>query len=406
MSKKKQKRRLIGLISIAFGFIPAIVLDHSKMAFVYNSLHEARGFDCWQMTISLRQNTAMAKHLFAGLCLPMAVLACLSSSVSGREDSDSPLSRFTFTEPRMGTRFKIIVYAPDETTAKFAVKAAFQRIADLEDVMSDYRSTSELMRLCQKAGGEPVHVSEDLFRVLGRSQEVAQLSDGAFDVTVGPLVRLWRNARRTHELPDPKALAQARELVGNRNVRLNAKNRTVELLKPGMQLDLGGIGKGYAADAALRVLKSHGIDQALVAAGGDIAVSRAPPGTDGWTIGIAPLLDPDAKPNRYLIVHDAAVSTSGDSEQYLEAGGKRYSHIIDPRTGMGVVGHMNVTVLAPHGIIADPLTKVVSVLGPERGLPIIDATQGAAALVVRKTEKGIETMESKHFQNLKQKGVR
>jgi thiamine biosynthesis lipoprotein len=406
MSKKKQKRRLIGLFPIAFGFISAIVVDLSKTAFVYNSLHEARGFDCRQMTISLRQNTTMAKHLFAGLCIPMVVLACFSSSASGREDSDSPLSRFTFTEPHMGTRFKIIVYASDEPAAKSAVKAAFQRIADLEDIMSDYRSSSELMRLCQKAGDEPVHVSEELFRILERSQEVARISDGAFDVTVGPVVRLWRNARRTHELPDPKALAQARKLVGYTNLRLDAKSRTIQLLKPGMQLDLGGIGKGYAADDALTILKNHGIDQALVAAGGDIAVSRPPPGTDGWVIGIAPLLDPDAKPKRYLILHNVVVSTSGDSEQFLEVDGKRYSHIIDPRTGMGLVGHMSVTVVAPRGLIADPLTKVVSVLGPERGLAIIDATEDAAALVVRRTEKGIETIESKNFQNLKQKGVR
>jgi len=306
----------------------------------------------------------------------------------------------------MGTRFKIIIYARDESAAKAAAKAAFQRIADLDGIMSDYRSTSELMRLCQKAGGEPVQVSDDLFRVLERSQEVAQLSDGAFDMTVGPVVRLWRQARRTHELPDPKELAQARELVGYRNVRLDSKNRTVQLLKPGMRLDLGGIGKGYAADAALATLKEQGIDRALVAAGGDIAVSGPPPETDGWTIGIAPLLDPDAKPKRYLILHDAAVSTSGDSEQYLEVNGKRYSHIVDPRTGIGLTDRMSVTVVAPKGLIADPLTKVVSVLGPERGLAIIDATEGAAAFIVRNTDQGLATSESKRFKDLKQEESR
>jgi len=304
----------------------------------------------------------------------------------------------------MGTRFKISVYARDEDAAKSAVKAAFHRIADLDGIMSDYRSTSELMRLCQKAGGDPVLVSEDLFRVLERSQEVARLSDGAFDVTVGPVVRLWRQARRSHEMPDPKELAQARELIGYKNVRLDAKNRTVQLLKPDMRLDPGGIGKGYAADVALTTLKELGITQALVAAGGDIAVSGPPPGADGWTIGIAPLLDPDAKPNRYLVLHDAAVSTSGDSEQYLEIHGKRYSHIVDPRTGIGLVDRMSVTVVAPHGIIADPMTKVVSVLPPERGLAIIDATEDVAALVVRKTDMGIVTLESKRFKNLKQEG--
>ncbi len=348
----------------------------------------------------------MTKYLLAGLYLLIALSAYYRAPFPASKDSNPSRSRYSFTEPHMGTRFKIIVYAADESAAKAAVKAAFQRIADLDSIMSDYRSTSELMRLCQKAGGEPVRVSEDLFRVLERSQEVARLSDGAFDVTVGPVVRLWRQARRTHELPDPKALAQAWELVGYANVRLDAKKRTVQLLKPGMQLDLGGIGKGYAADAALAVLKKHGIHEALVAAGGDIAVSGPPPGTDGWTIGIAPLLDPDAKPKRYLILHDAAVSTSGDSEQFSEVNGKRYSHIIDPRTGIAMVGRMSVTVVAPQGIIADPLTKVVSVLGPRDGLAIIEATEGLAALVVRRTEKGIETIESQNFQSLKQKGVR
>jgi thiamine biosynthesis lipoprotein len=171
-----------------------------------------------------------------------------------------------------------------------------------------------------------------------------------------------------------------------------------------MRLDLGGIGKGYAADAALTTLKEHGITQALVAAGGDIAVSGPPTGADGWTIGIAPLLNPDAKPSRYLVLHDAAVSTSGDSEQYLEINGKRYSHIVDPRTGIGLVDRMSVTVVAPHGSIADPMTKVVSVLGLERGLAIIDATDEVAALVVRKADKGIVTLESKQFKNLKQEG--
>ncbi len=348
----------------------------------------------------------MAKYFLAGLCLLIAPSAYYPAPAQGNNVADSSRSRFTFTEPHMGTRFKIIVYADDEAAAKAAVTAAFQRIADLDGIMSDYRPTSELMRLCQKSGGQPVRVSDDLFRVLERSQEVAELSDGAFDVTVGPIVRLWRNARRTHELPDPKELAQARELVGYRNVRLNARNRTVQLMKPGMRLDLGGIGKGYAADAALATLKEHGIGQALVAAGGDIAVSGPPPGTDGWNIGIAPLLDPDAKPSRYLILHDAGVSTSGDSEQYLEINGKRYSHIVDPRTGIGLTARMSVTVVAPKGLIADPLTKVVSVLGPERGLAIINGTPDAAALVLRQTDKGIETVESNRFKDLKQEGSR
>src|SRR5262249_28184538 len=157
-------------------------------------------------------------------------------------------------------------------------------------------------------------------------------------------------ARRTHELPDAKELSRARALVGYQNLRLDAKARTVQLLKPGMQLDLGGIAKGYSADEALAVLRKNGITRALVAAGGDIAVGDAPPDVDGWKIGIAPLEDPDKKPTRYLILQNAAMSTSGDAEQYVEISGKRYSHIVDPRTGIGLVGRQSVTVVARKGI--------------------------------------------------------
>jgi len=307
------------------------------------------------------------------------------------------LSRHEFTEPHMGTRFQIILYAPDKENASRAAKAAFARIADLDGIMSDYRPASELMRLCKKAGGAPVRVSGDLFRVLEKAQEVSRLSDGAFDVTVGPVVKLWRRARRTKHLPPADKLAEARALVGYKYVRLDKKDRTVQLAKKGMQLDLGGIAKGYAADAALRVLKQHGISSALVAAGGDIAVSDAPPGKKGWKVGIAPLENPNDKPKKFLLLKNTAVSTSGDAEQFVEIGGKRYSHIVDPKTGLGLVGRMSVSVVAPNGTTADSLTKVVCVLGPKRGFAILDKIKGVSSYAVWKTEKGKETFASKRF---------
>jgi thiamine biosynthesis lipoprotein len=328
---------------------------------------------------------------FLTLCCLLPAVATLPAP------ADPPLTRHVFAELHMGTRFQITLYAPDEAAAAGAAKAAFARVAALDGIMSDYRPTSELMQLCQKAGGPPVPVSEELFFVLAKSQEVSRRSDGAFDVTVGPVVRLWRKARKSHELPDPRELARARALVGYDKVKLDPKARTVQLLQPGMQLDLGGIAKGYAADEALAVLQKHGITRALVAAGGDIAASGPPPDAAGWTVGIAPLENPAGKPAYELLMHDAAVSTSGDAAQHLEIGGKRYSHIVDPRTGIGLIGRRSVTVVARRGIAADSLTKVVSVLGPERGLPIIEATEGAAALVVQKSDKGTETVTSKRF---------
>jgi thiamine biosynthesis lipoprotein len=324
------------------------------------------------------------------LCWGFLALAPLSAA-------EPKLTRFTFTEPHMGTRFKIVLYAADEATANRASKAAFARIAALDGIMSDYKPTSELMQLCDKAGGPPVKVSEELFFVLERGQEVSRKSDGAFDVTVGPVVRLWRRARKSHQLPDSAELAKALALVGYKNIHLDAKARTVELLKKGMRLDLGGIAKGYAADEAIKTLKQHDITRTLVAAGGDIAVSAPPPGAAGWTIGIAPLEDPNSKPSRYLLLHDAGVSTSGDAEQFVEIDGKRYSHIVDPKTGIGLLGRHSITVVARKGITSDSMTKVVSVLGPKRGLEIIDADEETAALVVSKTAKGTETIQSKRF---------
>jgi thiamine biosynthesis lipoprotein len=344
--------------------------------------------------------TAMAPRFL--LAAPLALLALLPPADRDLQASAPPtppaLARFRFEEPHMGTRFQIILYAPDRVTAQKAARAAFARVAALNAILSDYQPTSELMRLCAQAGGPPVPVSAELFAVLKRAQEVSARSDGAFDVTVGPVVRLWRRARKTQRLPPPEKLAAARALVGYKNVRLNDKARTVQLLKAGMLLDLGGIAKGHAADEALAVLRRHGISRALVAAGGDIAVGDPPPGKPGWAVAIAGL---DGKvPDRHLLLANAAVSTSGDAEQYVEIDGKRYSHIVDPRTGLGLVGRMSATVVAPTGIQSDSLTKVVAVLGPERGFPVVLAEKGVSARFVRKTDAGTEVKTTKNFPKL------
>jgi FAD:protein FMN transferase len=310
------------------------------------------------------------------------------------------LTRFTFSEPHMGTRFQISLYAADEVVAKKAAQAAFARIAFLDATMTDYNPASELMRLCAKAGGDPVEVSEELFFVLQKADEVSRLSDGAFDVTVGPVVRLWRLARRTQRLPDEESLRKALAVVGWKNVKLDAKMRTVQLLKAGMRLDLGGIAKGYAGDEAQKVLKQHGVTRALVAAGGDITVSDPPPDAPGWTIAIYPLEPGDDKPVPQLVLMNAAVSTSGDLQQFAEIDGKRYSHIVDPRTGIGLVGRRSATVVAPTGIQADSLTKVLAILGPERGMKILEGIEGVSGRLVRATEKGEEVTTSKRFPQL------
>jgi thiamine biosynthesis lipoprotein len=314
--------------------------------------------------------------------------------------AEPELTRFEFRETHMGSPFKLILYCTDAATARRCSRAAFDRIARLDAALSDYEPTSELMRLCDRAGGPPVPVSEDLFRVLQGSLEMSRRSGGAFDATVNPVVRLWRRAQRDRRLPDPALLAKARALVGSGKVRLDPEARTVQLLQPGMKLDLGGIAKGFAAGEAIAELKRQGIDRALVAGAGDIVVGGSPPDTEGWTIGIAPLETPDSVPSRFLLLHDAAVSTSGDAERFVEIGGVRYSHIVDPRTGLGLTGRSSVTIVARDGMTCDSLATAVSVLGPERGLALVEETPGAAALIVLKTDAGTRAIESERFRAL------
>jgi thiamine biosynthesis lipoprotein len=333
----------------------------------------------------------MAKHHLIGFLIVFAGLA-LARAGAGPE-----LRRYTFTEVHMGTRFRIVLYAADEATAKLAAKAAFARAAQLDEIMSDYKPASELMRLCKQAGGPPVPVSDDLFAILYRSQEISRRTKGAFDVTVGPLVRLWRRARRTRQLPDPKEIEKALKLVGYEKMRLDPQRQTVQLLVAGMLLDLGGIAKGYAIEEMLAILRRYGITRALVQASGDIAVADPPPGKAGWKIGLAPLLKPTAEPEHYLLLHHAAISTAGDAEQHVEIGGKRYSHIIDPRTGMPVLGRSSVSVIAPDGTTTDGLDTGLDVLGPKAALEIIEQTDAAACIFVREGKNGVETFVSKRF---------
>ncbi len=298
----------------------------------------------------------------------------------------------------MGVPIKLVLYAADQSSANRAAEAAYRRIAQIDQAMSDYKSDSELSRLNRTAGqGKPLSVSDDLWTVLLRSQRLAEKTDGAFDVTVGPYVRLWRRARRSGEFPSAGRLAEARAVVGSRRLELHAARQTAELLVPGMRLDLGGIAAGYAADQALGALAGQGVTIALIDISGDVLVGDPPPGRDGWRIGIAPVTAPDGPPSRYVSLRRASLTTSGDAFQHVVIGGQRYSHIVDPRTGVGLTDQSAVTVIAPDAMTADSLATTVSVLGPEAGLKLIEQTPGAAAIIMRNTEQGMQTYVSARF---------
>ncbi|MGQ9455517.1 MAG: FAD:protein FMN transferase [Armatimonadota bacterium] len=305
--------------------------------------------------------------------------AVVHLGVALAEASTSPLQRFEYSEVAMGVRARLVVYAPSQKLAEAACKRAFGRIAQLEDVMSDYRPTSELMRLCAKAGGAPVRVSRDLLRVLLKAREVSRLSQGAFDVTVGPLVRLWRDAISTGKLPPASKLDRALKLVGWQKVEIDSRSLTVRLPEHGMLLDLGGIAKGYACDEALKILRQCGVSRALVEMGGDIAVGSPPPGRDGWEIEVPAAL-PDERRQKLA---NCGISTSGDTEQFVEIDGKRYSHIVDPRTGLGLTHSTEVTVIARDCTTSDSLATAASVLGPERAKALIRKYYPGARIFVR-----------------------
>jgi FAD:protein FMN transferase len=328
--------------------------------------------------------------------------AIVTSLNSGEQEPRAAerLARFEFEETHMASPFKIVLYSMDEASARRASRAAYDRIAALNTILSDYDPESELSRLARNAGGPPVPVSTDLFDVLERSKTIYDKSSGAFDVTIAPVGRLWRRARRDRKLPDPGRLAEARLLVGSNQMALDPRARTIELKKPGMKLDVGGIAKGYAAQEALKVLKGAGVSRALVAGSGDIVVGDPPVGERGWKVAIAPLEPGKSSPHRVLLLSNAAVSTAGDAERYVVIDGHRYSHIIDPATGFGVEDRASVTVVAPDGATADALETTVYILGPQRGLKLVDDTPGAAAIFVRSTPEGIKTFESSRFKQV------
>ena len=285
----------------------------------------------------------------------------------------------------MGTMFRLVLYAPDAETAERAASAAFARIDALNAILSDYDPASELSRLSPRgASTEPLPVSAELFEVLAHAQGLARESDGAFDVTVGPIARLWRRARRRGELPSDERLRAASVAVGHAKLELDAELRTVRLLVPEMSLDLGAIAKGYALDEALAALRRHGIERALIDGGGDVVVGRAPPGRNGWRVG---LIDFEGeRGGAGLEVAAAAVATSGDLARFVELDGVRYSHLIDPRSAQALTERRLVTVVVSSGprpgMRADALASAIAVLGARAGLALIEGDVEVAARVV------------------------
>lgn len=283
-------------------------------------------------------------------------------------EAQPTLTRHEYARVLMGSKCRIVVYAPSEPAAAAACAAAFDRVHRLEQALSDYDPNSEAARLTRLPPREWHTVSPDLAQALAKSLDIARKTDGAFDPAMGPLTKLWRKARSDGALPPPETIAEARTRSGYRHIELNSDAQRVRLAVVGMGLDFGGIGKGLAADEALAVLTHYALPIALIDFGGDLRAGDPPPGTDAWSVEIRD----GVAGARTVRLANAAVATSGDLERFIDIGGHRYSHILDPRRGFGIERRVAATVIAPEGWLADSLASAACVLGPE-GLPDLRA---------------------------------
>jgi len=316
------------------------------------------------------------------VCLSLVAISFFSCADRDRADADSGHQMI------MGTFAHVVAVAEDSGTAKKCVRAALEEIRKVDALMSDYKSDSEISRVNREAGEKAVRLSESTYEVLQRSVEFSKMTGGAFDVTVGPLIALFREAKENKVAPSEQQIARAKSKVGFEKLRLDSENKTVRFSENGMLLDLGGIAKGYAIDKAIEAAKRDGAIGAMVDIGGDVRCFGLPPeGRDHWLIG---LQDPNSAIEGIeggglllvLKITNAAVATSGDYQQFVLIEGKRYSHILDRKTGTSAEGLSSVTIIADNATEADALATSISVMGAEKGLALIEKLPGTEAILI------------------------
>jgi thiamine biosynthesis lipoprotein len=291
-------------------------------------------------------------------------------------------SVFHDSRPAMGTMIEVFLVAENATRAAELFEEAFLEIEYVEATLSRYRPTSEVSRINTTAHEEPVTVDPELFGILRRAREYGRISDGAFDITVGPLVSAWGFYGGTGRMPSRRALSRAMARSGWALLDLNADLRTVRFLDDGVEIDLGAIGKGWALDRAATVLRRLGVANALLGAGASSFLAiGTPPGQAGWAVHVTDPIDAEQVLSTVLL-RDRALATSGANQKFFEVDGRRYSHIIDPRTGAPVEGTLQVTVMAETAMDSDALSTALFVLGPEGAAGMLEAEKKRGALFV------------------------
>ncbi len=300
--------------------------------------------------------------------------------------SSNPSNLYKYNQVSMGTTVEITLVSDDEEAAKKGALQAFHEIKRIEHLMSPRIESGDVARINRSSGKEWVKVSRETIEVIKKAQEISELSEGGFDITVGPLIQLWRAAREKGIPPSTEDVKKILNLVNFREVWIDPE-RGVFLKKRGMSIDLGGIAKGYAVDRAFELLQSIGYKNLIVNAGGDLRVGGSK-SDQPWVIGIQ---DPrtSQKMMAKISVSDTAVATSGDYEKFFTYQGKRYHHILNPRDGFPTEGCQGVTIIYKEGMTADALATTVFVLGPEKGYSLCQKIEGVDCLIVDKEGKTI-----------------
>ena len=312
------------------------------------------------------------------------------------------LKRFQFSENKMGSPFNIIFYHTDSTAAVLLAKECFLIVDSLNNIFSDYSTESEIGKLALLTNQTDLKVSDELFAMIIKSKDVWERSGKTFDITIGALTQLWRKVKKENRFPSETEIKAAKELTGFNNLVINERSETISFKKPGIRFDFGGIVPGYVAQKVIDFLKTKNINIALVDASGDIVMGDAPPGKEGWTIGVNLPENEHETWDKKLELKNFAVSTSGDVYRYTIHNGIKYSHIIDPETGYGLTSQRNVTVIAKYGADADWLATACSILPVKKALTLAKKEHAAIMIATLSGEK-IVTYKSKSFDKYFQK---
>jgi thiamine biosynthesis lipoprotein len=313
----------------------------------------------------------------------LLLLFCALQLNAQSESEVAQHKRFQFSSQKMGSPFNIVFIAPDSLTAHFIRDRCFKLTDSLTHIFSDYDSTSEISKINQNAGIQPTPVSPQMMDMLILCKKAYLQSHGSYNIAIGPLSALWRLARKTKTFPTTSSLQAAKLKCLFNTIQLDTIRQQIFLPQIGMRLDVGGIGKGYIAQLVLNHITSFGIGSAMVDAGGKIVMTNPIRGTKGWKIGINVSESKQQILPQYLVLQNCAVATSGDVYQFFDYKGVRYSHIIDPATGLGITSLRNVTVIAQDGATADWLATACSILSVQAAKKLVRAYGGEMRIAVR-----------------------